>query len=222
MYKLMGVIVVTGVMSACSSMETYVQTSVVSSVVSIPLIGEETTVAIGEQLLAQGTYAKYDVVTLNTRYDSIGVSCTTGDYRKKAENNIEDAFVRIDGYASSGDCVNSYAPEGGLNFTISKKTGEVCVWGESSCNSLTKYSRDEKEIVAADSLQRTLIYNGKIGDIVSLGYREFSDRIARSAFSNEVKYDLSVSNVISYGGAKIEVLDADNNSIQYKILSNFN
>ena len=42
------------------------------------------------------------------------------------------------------------------------------------------------------------------------------------AFSNDVEYDLSVSNIIRYKGAEMEILSADNMKISYKVLKNFN
>jgi hypothetical protein len=74
----------------------------------------------------------------------------------------------------------------------------------------------------SNNFQQSLLYNGRVGQIITIAYREFSGNRARPAFNNEVKYDLSVSKVLSYKGARIEVIDADNNQIEYRVLSNFN
>lgn len=50
---------------------------------------------------------------------------------------------------------------------------------------------------------------------------EFSNKLARAAFSNDVEYDLSQSKIIGYKGAKIEVLNATNENITYRVISNF-
>lgn len=71
------------------------------------------------------------------------------------------------------------------------------------------------------SFQQTLIYNGRDGDKINIGYREFSGNMARGAFSNEVEYDLTISNQIAYKSALLEVIDADNVSITYKVIRNF-
>lgn len=72
-----------------------------------------------------------------------------------------------------------------------------------------------------DSLQQTLLYNGKIGNRITLAYRELQNNIARPAFSNSVEYDLSESNVIGYKGARLEIIKATNTEITYRILSDF-
>ena len=76
--------------------------------------------------------------------------------------------------------------------------------------------------IAADAFQQTLIYSGKVGDKINIGYREFSSNVARPAFNNDVEYDLKDSTTIGYKGALIEVLEATNQSIRYRVIRNFN
>ena len=70
--------------------------------------------------------------------------------------------------------------------------------------------------------QQTLLYSGKIGNRITLGYREFSNDLARPAFNNDVSYDLSESMVLGYKGARLEVIRATNSEITYKVISGFN
>ncbi|ELT4634368.1 hypothetical protein R8Y01_003702, partial [Acinetobacter baumannii] len=73
-----------------------------------------------------------------------------------------------------------------------------------------------------DSFQQTLIYSGKVGNKINIGYREFSSNIARPAFNNDVEYDLSQSKEIGYKGALLEIIEATNQDIKYKVIRNFN
>lgn len=75
--------------------------------------------------------------------------------------------------------------------------------------------------LADNSFQQTLIYSGRIGDRITLGYREFSNSLARPAFNNDVEYDLNESKIVGYKGARVEVIEATNQEITYKVLSNF-
>jgi hypothetical protein len=70
-------------------------------------------------------------------------------------------------------------------------------------------------------MEQTLIYSGRIGNRIKLGYREFSNGYARDAFSNEAEYDISESKQIGYKRALIEVIEASNTQITYKVLRNF-
>jgi len=69
---------------------------------------------------------------------------------------------------------------------------------------------------------RQLFYNGKAGNTLKFTYREFIDDMARTAFTQDLQYDLSESNIIGFDGLRVEVIKATNTNITYKILSDFN
>ncbi len=71
------------------------------------------------------------------------------------------------------------------------------------------------------SFQQTLIYSGKVGNKINIGYRESSNDIARPAFNNDVEYDLNESKEIGYKGATVEILSADNQKITYRVIKSF-
>lgn len=69
------------------------------------------------------------------------------------------------------------------------------------------------------TFRRELVYTGRSGQSLSLMYREFSNDMARPAFSQVLQYDIGSDPVIGYQGARIRVLSADNTSIRYEVLS---
>jgi hypothetical protein len=71
------------------------------------------------------------------------------------------------------------------------------------------------------NFKQSLIYNGKHGSVVKFTYREYSNDMIRSGFTQEVQYDLSESNVIGFKGVRIEVIHASNTQIVYKVLKSF-
>ena len=108
---------------------------------------------------------------------------------------------------------------------VDKSDLEFCVitWTNAyTCDDDVIYEKTMLPVIAEDSFQQTLIYNGKVGDKINIGYREFQSNRARAAFSNEVEYDLSDSNIIGYKGAQLEIIKATNQSIEYRVISNFN
>src|SRR6185369_3451511 len=72
------------------------------------------------------------------------------------------------------------------------------------------------------SLHWQLIYAGRSGNEVSLEYRELEDIgygiQTRATASQLVKYDLSVSKVLNFRENKIEVLEASNTGISFRVL----
>lgn len=69
------------------------------------------------------------------------------------------------------------------------------------------------------SKKRELIYNGKSKSNIKLMYREFVDQLQDPKMQQDVQYDLAESNVISFQGYNIEVVEATNSEIKYKIVS---
>lgn len=69
--------------------------------------------------------------------------------------------------------------------------------------------------------KQELIYNGKSGNTIQIIYREFSNNLARPAFTQNLSYDLADGDMISFKGCKLKILEAKNTGIDYKILSTF-
>ncbi|MFZ6767669.1 hypothetical protein ACO0LM_11360 [Undibacterium sp. Di26W] len=78
-----------------------------------------------------------------------------------------------------------------------------------------------KEIVhfTPESFRREIVYSGVSQNTVTFIYREFKDNLARPAFTQELKYDLSQGRVVGYKGARFEIVEAGNTSVTYKVLS---
>ena len=107
---------------------------------------------------------------------------------------------------------------------VQKQGNKLCVitvFNLHSCKSGKPFEITSYRQSGDASFQQTLYYNGRVGEKINIGYREYSGDMARPAFSNEVEYDLSVSNSFSYKGAKIVVHNADNNQIEYTVVQNF-
>ena len=73
-----------------------------------------------------------------------------------------------------------------------------------------------------DSYRQELIYTGQSGDTIHVSYREYRQDMARPAFYQELTYDLSESPNIVFRSTEIEVLDATNSLIKYKVLRHAN
>ncbi len=56
-----------------------------------------------------------------------------------------------------------------------------------------------------------------------VAYREYSDNFARPAFYQEVNYELNPTGTttVNFKGVEIEVLNATNNGISYKVIKGF-
>lgn len=76
--------------------------------------------------------------------------------------------------------------------------------------------------MVSDSFVKTIEYNGKSGNTLKFTYREFSNNMARSAYTTDFTFDLSEgTKVVAYKGAKIRINEANNSLIDYTIVSGF-
>ncbi len=65
-----------------------------------------------------------------------------------------------------------------------------------------------------------ILYSGYSQGTLRASYREFANDLARPAFSQEGIYDFApgTPSLITFKGAQIEVLDANNNEIRYRVI----
>lgn len=203
-------------MAGCTSVS-YNGSRTLVDKVSYPEIGKVVTAQVGEHMVEKGSLVKEKVLRVNRTIDGWAYDIPAKSYQQIG-HDAQDGF-----YEATGVTRNPFA-DPFKALAVPKKSGsEICVvtvFGIKSC-----YEGDYEIIsrisTSVDSFQQTLIYNGRVGDKINIGYREFSNNVARPAFSNEVEYDLSASDRIGYKGASIEVIEAGNSSITYRLLESF-
>lgn len=219
--------VVLGAAVSCATPSNYVPQT---TQISFPQLNTPHSVAIGEEMLKQGTSTLTRGIQLSEQ-NRIGVfEFNPGFYPQVGEDKDHTyhsivvgnpgngiGWLRIGGILPGGNSLQS--------LRASKKEQQLCAvsnLGTSSCDTEHGYVRTERPMVSEGNFQQTLIYNGRVGNRIKIGYREFAGGMARAPFSNEVEYDLNDSMEITYRGARLRILDANNQQIRYVVLSNFN
>ncbi|HSZ52919.1 MAG TPA: hypothetical protein VK801_15230 [Caulobacteraceae bacterium] len=195
---------------------------------SQPPLNSISTASIGDDLLSQGSNAIQEGLELKAQvHVTWAYTLSSGFYPKTGSDshNAYYSFIFMSSLPGYGTLSKNPLADPARSIKTDLQGSKVCVvtvfdlyvCAPDSSGTLTR-----RTLTSENGLQRTLIYNGRVGDKINIGYREFSDSTARPAFSNNVEYDLSSSNIISYRGAKLRIIDANNNSITYQVLSNFN
>jgi hypothetical protein len=196
--------------------------------ISEPPIGSVNTASVGDSMLLQGRHSEMDAVKLPRpiKIDFFGGDYTldSGYYVKYATTGDGEYYIPEFG-AEGGQLSNSSTVTEGQGLHIAKGGKELCSFnlhGDEFCTDDFDIERVKRAVSAANSFQQTLIYSGRVGNRINIGYRETSGDAARPAFNNEVEYDLNESKVIAYKGAELEIIDATNRSITFRVLKNFN
>lgn len=195
-----------------------------SSTFSKPPVNEITTVGVGELMLKQGSSVDRDILVLDSVQKNSGYTVPAGNYQKIGSDEKYEFFA---GYTTNNQFVTGGlfdTPVPGASLRVEKGTKKVCVVRPLDMTLCDEMSfKLSSEVVEGDStFQQTLIYSGKVGSTLNISYREFNGSLARPAYSNDVVYDLADSNIIGYQGAKLEVIEATNQQITYKVIKNFN
>lgn len=191
---------------------------------SEPPLGSVVTVGVGEKMLSQGLAVRQDAVRVLAPIDvSVGHSIGPGLYLKTGNDATAEYFMPRQG--DDGGKLGRRSTIFEMPISVMLKTdGSLCVVTVSTqylCSKEARYERTKVDIVTERSFQQTLIYSGKVGNKINIGYREFTSNIARMGFNNNVEYDLSESPLIGYRGAELEILEATNRSIRYRVIRNF-
>ena len=193
--------------------------------ISKPPIGVETTAYVGDQMLVQGRFAEQDALRIKQPTKlNIGYTLLQGDFVKTGDDEGGTYFAAVNNIPNGGSVQKSVLvdPCKAVMLTVDQKLCVITIFNAKSCSAGHEYSVEKIGVATTDSFQQTLIYSGRVGNKINVGYREFSSNSARPAFNNDVEYDLSESKEIGYKGALLEIIDATNQFIKYKVVKNFN
>ena len=195
-----------------------------------PMIDTEEMVYMGDRMLEQrsGKYVECLVPLFEESANKLGgwtliikanepvckLSKGDKDYYPSYINGIaQDAenSVRYD-VRLSGNTDGKYKiclRYGGLNGHCKKKL--------SSSN--FKYTKGF--ISEQSSMQRVIEYAGKKDAFIKFIYTEYMDGYIRDAFTREFEVDLNEGNIVAYKGAVMEIIEATNATISYKVIRHF-
>ncbi|TVL62838.1 hypothetical protein AYJ00_10875 [Shewanella algae] len=190
----------------------------------MPEIGKTSTVYLGDKMLFQAT-------------GYISESFTVDQLAEGSSTEISPAkFCRRAGGSDYWEAYGARQPVGIKDWQgnvtergstlIYKDHWLVCVPGTFSCYDSSdgeiQLTYKEKDIcLNMNHFQRSISYHGRDGNILTFNYREQSGNIPRPAFDSTFTMDFSLSNTVRYRGARIEVIQATNDDITYRVLSNF-
>ncbi|WP_417489433.1 hypothetical protein [Maricaulis sp.] len=191
---------------------------------SRPALGELVTRSVGDEMLSQGNIVTRDGIVVETR-TTVGLYTLWGGFYP--QTGQDDAYTYhgfLMGQGGEGRLTANAFADPPASVQASVDGAQLCVITVFSLHTCREreFSREARSIATDNSFQQTLLYSGRVGDRIRIAYRESSGNRARPAFSNDVEYDLSDSMVIGYRGAQIEIVNADNTSITYRVISNFN
>lgn len=194
--------------------------------ISEPPLNQVTKVSLGEPMLIQGRMTQREALYFAVPQKmGAGRTIQSGYFPKQGES---DTYIQysISSDTGAGKITETLLNDPSQGLMIRKSDNALCAYTiyamTVDCRQGIQYEKRNWAVASADNQQQTLLYNGKVGNKINIAYREFNSNMARPAFNNDVEYDLSESNQIGYKGALLEVIEATNQNITYKVIKNFN
>ena len=186
-----------------------------------PEVNQINNTEIGITLVSKETAKKYEAIVISKEVkikpNMLVKTLNVGEtFIKKFETEKHELYENLNdptyGIAISKMAetpkVYSTGPTGnGLKLKPSKYTIE--------------YNTNQLPIKNDDYYKQEFIYNGKVGNGIKFIYREFVNDYARPAFTQDLQYDLSEDKIIGFRGLRLEVINASNTKIEYKVIKHF-
>ena len=191
---------------------------------SYPALNEVAHAELGDSMVKQGLLLTTDILVVTEPIKISGYGLTPGNYVKHGESKDGAFYVPDFGVQGSGSITKNPFVDPYQAIHIPEANDSICIvtmFNVKVCRKNTSWQVSERPTISQRAFQQHLIYTGRVGDRIKIGYREFSSNMARPAFSANAEYDLSQSNLVGYKGARVEVLEATNEYIKYRVLQNF-
>jgi hypothetical protein len=191
-----------------------------------PDLGDATEVYLGDRMLSQQVGAWKECITPKNTFlkKSMGWVYTYKGGEPICKTKVKDKYylpTYINAVGFDQDQLMS------VRWKKKGNKSSLCGCNMGFCGGCAKkLSEDAVEegetfVYRENSWQQTIEYAGRSGDILKFAYSEFSDGWARQAFTREFQVDLSEGNIAAYKGAIIEIAEATNVQIKYKVIRNF-
>ncbi|WP_291133063.1 hypothetical protein [Flavobacterium sp. UBA7682] len=191
-----------------------------SSTIGIPELNVVTKSEIGIPLVSRESGYKYKAIKITKGRKAIP-SYMINEI-KAGDIYIHDSYTnKYDFYSNPSDDTFGLAiPRTGGKPIV--YTFNVAGINFTQIKDVIEYTETMVPVPKKEYFKQEIIYNGRVGNALRFIYREYVDGYARPAFTQDLQYDLSESIIIGFRELRIEVLNATNTNIEYKVLSQFN
>ena len=189
-----------------------------------PSLNSQATAQVGGRILHQGTYYRQAAIHLSKEIrfgERHQYSLTPGYYIRTGEGLDSGAYAPADGPGAGRvkKAPGAITLQESFLYSNDGKTIGVITNFYQAVNARAKgITRTTRPVVSTESIQRIVVYGGKIGTKIRLAYREIWKNITRPSSDVFVEFDLADSKVVEIKGARIEVIEATGKSIRYRVL----
>lgn len=201
-----------------------------------PSLGEEAHAVAGEPIYAKFDYGVWQVARLpkalhvNAKLTIPGDEPLLGYVSRVGRKNGQVIYCLYRGQGTSAmtlstvykwACLQDLDDDGSFDRVVfparpAKKLKSSVDFSIDTVNTLP----DQLEAFGGNHYRKEILYQGVAGGVLRLLYREFTNDMARPAFSQELTYDLlELPMSVTFKSVRLEVSSAGNDGIDFKLLS---
>lgn len=210
-------LIVVPVLLALTSCATVQTKAPESSRGAFPEIGARTTVSVGEVMVTEYDYLAIGGATLR---DEVSGSFWMGRGRLDAGTVLMPAVSSgQDVYCRAQQCLRDTDGDGRFDQASTMNAFGLLV----NRSDISPAAYRVSDTTIKDGHKYELIYQGIDNGVVRIAYREFTENLARPAYSQDLTYTLTpgADTEVRFRKMSATVHAADNNSIQYTVQSGF-
>jgi len=179
------------------------------------------TVDVGSSIYSEYDYTTNPVAILSDSFIHKGIEYQKGkEFKGIMINGIETYCINEMTYGSTYPCLSDANKDGFFDKAMDLRS-MAQTWSTLKENIpyrlVTSYNEGK-------GFKLELLYQGLSDNNIQVSYREFQNNMARPAFTQDVKYQLNKDGktIIGFKGARIEVFEATNVELKYKVIKGFN
>ena len=204
----------------------------VARAVNTPPLNEVREARVGEEMLRTRVGIVSEAVYVPKELVVSMYTITPGYFRKVGQTDAGE-FFHAGGGAEDGRIIQQGIADVPQALAVRAKDGALCVvtvFNFMVCDrpqaavtfpSKEGFERRTRMEATSNASQQALVYAGRDGNKIRLLYRAAVGDFAASPDSRAIDHDLMASRVIEYRGGRIEVLDATDRAIRYRVLRHF-
>lgn len=189
-----------------------------------PISSETLTVKrSGEHLLMQSFSIQNNGITFPKGVSLKGYTFTEGKYLQVDQSEHGTVYQPVNDFDGGGQVLQWGFYEPAKAILIDSKN-RLCVQTQSSTRCVSDHNANQTKIetLSKKSLQQILRFKSIDDTKLELSYREYMGESNHPRVKDEIEINLSESQLIEYRGARIQIIEATNQHIEYKVLSSFN
>tara|TARA_B110000003_G_C16594582_1_gene513147 strand:- start:499 stop:1161 length:663 start_codon:yes stop_codon:yes gene_type:complete len=185
-----------------------------------PPVNDENVAKVGESILRKGLTAEHDIITLHSTH-SVGLIAayvfSPGIYAKQGEDS-SSGFYLPSKYGNRGAVTENPLADPFQVIQAFYSPQKLCGVSILNAKSCTKAEFDVG--TQAISEEENLVFNGINGNILQFFYNKTSNDESKPDILTTIKHDLSEGKEVRIGNARIEIINATNELLTYRLLSN--